>query len=358
MECVVIKGRRGALSRQAGAWSAIGPVSALLAGLLLGGCQTVAEAAGATSRQFDQPIDWWHGLQGGVIAQERPPPPGADDPFPNLSTIPPKPTPPDAATRQALSARLTGERDRARREALRDPIPPFSPPAIPDFAPARDTLEGAAAPPPSAPAPSAPAGPSARFAAAEALAPAAAGRPTTPLDSGPVAPAIAAAAAPVPPPRPPPPPLPVAGGGGALPPAAPRAESGREVIGGPVPAIPPAAPALPQVAGIPALAATPDAAPRAPLQVAVSFVPGSALIRPDSADALRELVGKRGDGRVQVLGGGDAGPGLLGQAEALPLAWRRAQAMRDALVADGVPASAMQIDAAAVATGGLVRLMD
>jgi hypothetical protein len=43
------------------------------------------------------PVSWWHGLQGGKIAEERPPPPGADQPYPNLASVPPKPAQPDRA---------------------------------------------------------------------------------------------------------------------------------------------------------------------------------------------------------------------------------------------------------------------
>ena len=32
------------------------------------------------------PVSWWHDLQGGKIAEERPPPPGADQPYPNLAS--------------------------------------------------------------------------------------------------------------------------------------------------------------------------------------------------------------------------------------------------------------------------------
>src|SRR5262249_55134774 len=44
------------------------------------------------------PVNWWHSLEGGRIAEERPPPPNADAPYPNLSEVPSRPTPTDAAT--------------------------------------------------------------------------------------------------------------------------------------------------------------------------------------------------------------------------------------------------------------------
>jgi hypothetical protein len=88
----------------------------------ISGCDTAGHYDSVTA-PFDQPIDWWHNLQGGAIADERPPPPGVGDPYPNLGTIPPKPTPTDAATRQALLAKLAGDRDRTDRLAVQDPIP-------------------------------------------------------------------------------------------------------------------------------------------------------------------------------------------------------------------------------------------
>src|ERR1700761_5090197 len=48
---------------------------------------------GCSSNPTSGPIDWWHRQQGGEIAKERPAPPGANQPFPNIATVPPKPTP-------------------------------------------------------------------------------------------------------------------------------------------------------------------------------------------------------------------------------------------------------------------------
>ena len=83
------------------------------------------------------------------------------------------------------------------------------------------------------------------------------------------------------------------------------------------------------------------------------------MLRPESDSALRQLAARRSGGFVALLGGGDAASALPdAQAAALPLAWKRARAMADVLVAAGVPTSAMRVDAAALARGGIARLID
>ena len=316
--CVNAKGRGAAPKPQATlAW-------AVVVALLLGatGCASTVDDLARTydsKLPFDTPIDWWHQLQGGPIADERPPPPGIEDPYPNLGAIPARPTPPDAAARRTLSARLAAERDRSNRLAGQDPIPTMAPvpakagpKAAPDTAPPMASIEAAQA----KPAPR-----------AQAAAPA----PPAPA-------AIQAAASPTPPPR------------------SQLAASG--AISGPAPALPTAPPPLPSIEGIPAATRAP-AVPKAQPQVEAAFVQNSAVLRPESDAALRQLAARRFGGGVAILGGGDAPSALPdAQAAALPLAWKRARAMADVLVAAGVPISAMRIDAAALARGGIARLID
>ena len=66
---------------------------------------------------LDAPIAWWHQLEGGPIADQRPPPPGASDPFPNLGQIPKRPTPTDPNTRQNIADALSADRTLAERDA-------------------------------------------------------------------------------------------------------------------------------------------------------------------------------------------------------------------------------------------------
>src|SRR3954464_15958981 len=98
-----------------------GQVMAALGCILLAGCQTVGEAYDS-KLTLEGPAAWWHQLQGGEIAAERPPPPGVTDPYPNLGEIPHRPTPTDPATRRAMMAQLAGMRDRTRQESAQEPI--------------------------------------------------------------------------------------------------------------------------------------------------------------------------------------------------------------------------------------------
>ena len=126
------------------AWLGAALVACLASTLTLGGCGAVdaVENFYSTKLPLDTPVDWWHQLEGGVIADERPPPPGVGDPYPNLGQIPGKPTPTDAPTRRALSVRLAGERDRTTRQSAQDPILP-----LPNAAAAAAPAKPVASPP-------------------------------------------------------------------------------------------------------------------------------------------------------------------------------------------------------------------
>ncbi len=299
-------------------------------------CTRSIERMSDSRLTLDTPVDWWHDLQGGKIAEVRPPPPGVDDPYPNLSAVPPAPKPTDPATRRALAARLVAERDRTRQEATQDPLvlpaPAASPPAS----------SAAAAPIPPAPRPPAPApDPGASVAVLDA-----ATAPPLAQTPPPAAPPPSPAPAAAPPPAPP----------AAAAPGGPQ-RSEPAVASGPIPDLPNEAPPLPQLRGIPASVNAPPA-PRLPPTVSVAFRPGSAAL-PSGADAaLRELAGRRAGAVIAVEAGGDAaGPAAAAQARALPLAWRRAQSMQEALVAAGVPAGSLRIDAAALGRGGEAHLL-
>jgi hypothetical protein len=78
---------------------------ALLAALLLGGCTERVE------RDAD-PTVFFRNLFGAHLdGRERPP--GLDQPFPNLASVPPRPVPPSLAARAALSEALAADRERA-----------------------------------------------------------------------------------------------------------------------------------------------------------------------------------------------------------------------------------------------------
>ena len=293
---------------------------------LLGGCSAVQRLNDSKLTQ-DTPVDWWHSLQGGRIAEDRPPPPGASDPYPNLASVPPRPTPTDAATRRALTEQLRAERDRTDRAATRDPI-------VPAGATAAVAAAKAASAPPAA---AVPAGTRPNGPASTGPAPAAA-----PADEPSKAVLEAASAAPSPIVRQGAPPAPA----GAPPPAS-----------GPLPQLPTGAPPIPQLPGLPATAFAP-ATPKPLPETVVAFAQGSAAL-PDSADpALRALAGLRAGGGMVVQAGGDAdNAGPDRQAAAMPLGLARARAIQAALLADGVPATAIRIEAAGLGRTGVARLL-
>ena len=119
----------------------------VLLALMLPGCQT---EPGQNVAKF------WERAWG-PATEGRPAPPGADQPLPNLGTVPPRPETPDMATREALSARLVQQRDASREPlgALPGAVPRLGPPP-PALAPA---LANMAIPAPSIGAPAIPAGP-------------------------------------------------------------------------------------------------------------------------------------------------------------------------------------------------------
>jgi hypothetical protein len=111
----------------------------LLILLLLAGCSSFPSSM--------NPVSWWHDLQGGKIAEERPPPPGADQPYPNLASVPPKPAQPDRAALTNIANALISDRTNAQHVAAAAPI---ADPSSPSTSPA---LFGRGTVPPPAPAP-------------------------------------------------------------------------------------------------------------------------------------------------------------------------------------------------------------
>ena len=69
------------------------------------------------------PVTWWHELQGGQIAEQRPPPPGATDPYPNIASVPDRPAPLDPNIRRTIDQGLVADRANAQHEAAAAPIP-------------------------------------------------------------------------------------------------------------------------------------------------------------------------------------------------------------------------------------------
>ena len=298
---------------------------------LLSGCGSVEEFYDS-KLSLDNPVDWWHQLQGGPIADERPPPPGITDPYPNLARVPAKPVPTDATTRAGLSAQLASQRDHARLLAAQDPVvfPPPGTAKLPTATPV------AAAPKvtstPTSPAPQATDSDTS----------------TMVLDAANATPAAASAPA-----RP-------AASNDAAAPAAFRTvpASAGPIESGPIPPLPTAAPALPNLPGLP----TSDPAPvvvRARPGTRFSFAPGSAAL-PDAADsALRALAVRSAGGPIAVTAGGDArSTAPDAQGAALPLALRRTGAMAAVLIAAGVPSGSIRSQAVAPGREASARLVN
>jgi outer membrane protein OmpA-like peptidoglycan-associated protein len=81
-------------------------------------------------------------------------------------------------------------------------------------------------------------------------------------------------------------------------------------------------------------------------------------LQSNSADTLKQLAARRSGSVIAVTGYGDAASDDPdAQSAALALGLSRARAMAAALASAGVPASAVQVDAAAIGRGGMARLV-
>jgi outer membrane protein OmpA-like peptidoglycan-associated protein len=93
--------------------------------------------------------------------------------------------------------------------------------------------------------------------------------------------------------------------------------------------------------------------------VVVPFQPGAADVAPDAQDALRALALRRAGAPMEAIGYGDAaGADPAGQSAALPLALARARAVAAVLVASGVPAAQVHVQAEAEGRGGAARIAE
>jgi hypothetical protein len=98
------------------------------------------------------PVGLYHSVEGGAIAQDRAPPPGADQPYPNLADVPPPPVLLTPAQEAKATAQASGAGVSAPSpQALQGLDLPGAPPPVPGIE--------AAAPKPAAPPPQAQAAP-------------------------------------------------------------------------------------------------------------------------------------------------------------------------------------------------------
>jgi hypothetical protein len=97
--------------------------AAVLAALLLGAC------SGGIPRDIDPRIAV--GNLFGAHLEGREPPPGLDQPYPNLASVPARPVPPDRETRGAIFSGLAQDRERSRTPATPGGGSPLAPGAAP-----------------------------------------------------------------------------------------------------------------------------------------------------------------------------------------------------------------------------------
>jgi len=298
------------------------------------------------------PVNWWHRQEGGKIAEERPAPPGADAPYPNVGTVPAKPSPPDTEALKKLTDSLIADRTNAQHAAQAAPLAdPSSPGASPGL------FGVGTAPPPPPPSTAAPPAPGSSGASATPVAsasiPAATAPPPAPEPRVPVqsVPLQAPAATPAPGA-----PATVAAAGTAAAAVATPAPIPPQPD---LPAVPPPRP--PEAGPAPAAAVVP--APMPPpaagaSSAAIVFVEGSTTLSAPAADEVKAFAAKRGNGVIVVTGYGDAASSdPAAQSSALSVGLARATAVADALKADGVPANLVRVNAEASGRGASLRLL-
>lgn len=317
-------------------WALLAP--ALLLGL--GGC--------GHRDAVETPAAWWHHLEGGRIAEDRPPPPGLGQPYPLIGTTPTRPPElPAAQERIALTNTLVDQRNAALRRDADNPLPAAgaqvgSAPSVP-----------AAAKPAAAPASPPPADPQRSqlvFAA------------STPETAPPAPPAPPAPAA-KPAPKPAPKQTGQAASDEAPEIAMPELQAAPPPVAtnAPMPDFAPAPPAIPWIHGI---TITRHETPKPP-DIPALVEPGTDIAFDWHADTLqngeggqvRGVAGRWRHGTIVVHGYGDAVSAQPdAQVAALALAWRRAKLVAGMLVADGVPQGAVRL--AADAFGHDARIVE
>ena len=285
------------------------------------------------SDPLSKPVDLFHNLEGGEIAAQRPPPPGAGQPYPHVGLVPPKPVMTAPGFRNALQNELSTERD--QKELMAADIPmeklPPPPPAQP-------------APPPVPPTPA----PSTAPAEPDAAAPAdtdSSANATIPAAESPATTAPAKAAPPPPPPQ----------------------DAALQIVGDPIdtpglPLVPDAPPPPATFEGMPAQPApTPRVLPPhlpAPSGAPVYFAQGSDKVTPSQLQTLRDIVSHRKTQTILVTGQGEADSDTpTGQETAIDLALHRAKAIADAFAGLHVPQSAMRIAARPFGRGAVITLL-
>jgi outer membrane protein OmpA-like peptidoglycan-associated protein len=330
---------------------------------MAGLCLTLGVPGCADVPNAVNPVSWWHSMEGGAIAEDRPPPPRDTDPFPRLTDAPQKPAGMPDWEWQAMSATLAQQRAQAKSYAAANPIPTLPKPAATAATPA--ATAPAATPAPAKATASATTTDSDDAGSAMTFD----GPSATPKTAGPKTVAIPGASAgadtttkffapnnqlTVPGALVPPPALPEEA---TLPPVPATMPVPPSVPGFDVPAMP-----TPYVQPIPVpqpAAYVPPAPLPAIAPLLVAFPPGSAILTVRMQIRLKTFAASRKAARIAVTGFGDAtGTAIDAQAAVMPLALERARAITVELLADGVAPTQLATDARALGRGGLARLID
>ena len=311
-------------------------------GVLRGSAMLLAVSSllvGCSSTSSMNPVNWWHRQEGGKIAEQRPPPPGADQPFPNMATVPGKPETPDAEALKKLTASLVADRANAQHAAQSAPL---ADPSSPTASPSLFGVGSASPPPPPSVTP--PTNGS--------------GLPGPPVASASM-PAVTAPPAPAAPPS-------------AAPrkavetapleaPAASTAPTATAAAAGPQPALPAGPPDRPAAAGPPPVlpvAPPPMPEPSTGQSTTIVFLEGASSLSQPATDEIKAFAAKRGNGTIAVTGYGDSpSSDPEAQSAALTLGLSRAQSIFDALKQDGVPSNAIRVGAEASGRGALLHLL-
>lgn len=287
--------------------------------LLAGGLAGCASAPSVIN-----PVSWWHSFEGGPIAQKRAPPPGAGQPYPNLANVPMPPAflPPSERTR--ISAALLADRTQSQQQALLEPLAKVA---------TTDTNSSLLTPPPAAPPPAPPGAASASMPAVTSM----------PAASPPAASPPAA--------RPPPTQEP--------PNQEPTVPASIAAATATLPAVPMAPPPPPALAGIGMPGPPPQPFTAVDRNgVRISFAAGSSVLSVADRARLDGIAHRRHGADIAVMGFGDATQSdPVTQSAALQLGLARAEAVATALVAAGVPESALRLGAQASGTGAAVALV-
>ena len=105
--------------RLQGGWRALRRCALLAVPALLAGCSF-------------SPANWFHAREGGALRSRRAAAPGANQPYPNLASVPENPTPPDMAALEHISNGLIADRANPQHLAAAAPL---TDPSLPSASP-------------------------------------------------------------------------------------------------------------------------------------------------------------------------------------------------------------------------------